>query len=68
MKKREEERISEKEGLSNVEQQSGSGKIEKRLESFAPCCSQSRLLEDLKKPILFAGLKCPYKKIESLQE
>jgi hypothetical protein len=35
----------------------------KRLESFAPCYSQSLQLADFKETILFSGFKNPYKKI-----
>jgi hypothetical protein len=36
--------------------------IYKRLESFAPCYSQSLLLVDLKKTIFFSGFNNPYQK------
>jgi hypothetical protein len=38
-------------------------KFNKRLDSFAACYSQSLLLADLKKIMLFSGFKNPYKNL-----
>jgi hypothetical protein len=40
----------------------------KRLKSFAPCYSQSFLLADLKKTILYSGINNPYKKIRETKK
>jgi hypothetical protein len=40
----------------------------KRLEAFASCHSQTHLLADLKKNILFSGFKNPYKKIHETRK
>ncbi len=41
--------------------------IQQSLQSFAPCYSQSLLLADLKKTVLFSGFKNPYKKSAKLE-
>jgi hypothetical protein len=40
----------------------------KRLESFAPCHSQSLLLADLKETVLFSGFQDPHTKIRETRK